>query len=242
MVKKNEPETRRTNGQLTPRGERTKAALLEAARTVFERDGFLNARITDIAEEADVAHGTFYTYFTDKEAVFGEVVASLQREFLGEQERPPRPPDETPYEAILRANRHYYDAYRGRGAMMGIVEQVATFNPELRVMRREIRKRFVDRNERAIRRWQEQGMADPRLDPHYAASALGSMVDRSIYIWLVLEEPHDPDVAIETLSRLWANALGLPTPDGDAPAPRRKRRQPATKASPARRPVRRTTS
>ena len=45
----------------SPRGQRTRAALIVAARSVFERDGYLDARTTDIAEQANVASGTFYT-------------------------------------------------------------------------------------------------------------------------------------------------------------------------------------
>jgi len=43
------------------RGTRTREALVRAARRVFERHGFLDARITDIAAEAGVASGSFYT-------------------------------------------------------------------------------------------------------------------------------------------------------------------------------------
>src|SRR4051794_2983245 len=60
---------------LTPRGRRTRSALVSAARAVFERDGFVGARVTDIAAHAGVAHGTFYTYFDSKEAVFRDVIA-----------------------------------------------------------------------------------------------------------------------------------------------------------------------
>lgn len=43
-------------------------ALLAAARTVFARDGFHRAAVRDIAQEAGVATGTFYLYFSSKEA------------------------------------------------------------------------------------------------------------------------------------------------------------------------------
>ncbi len=198
-------------GELTPRGERTRAALVTAARKIFERDGFLGARITDIAEAANVAHGTFYTYFGDKESIFGAVIESLQDDFLA-PDRSPRVDGETPYDQILRANRRYYDTYVKRAKLMGLLEHVATFNDDFRALRREVRHRIVARSERAIRRWQDAGFADSTIDAHYAANALGSMVDRSVYVWLVLGEPHDPDVAIEMLTRLWANALGLATP------------------------------
>ena len=49
----------------------------------------------------------------------------------------------------------------------------------------------------------------PWIDPYYAASALGSMVDRSAYVWLVLGEPYDEDVAVDQLTALYCGALGL---------------------------------
>ena len=51
----------------TARGRRTRAALLDASRRVFERHGFVNAKISDIATEAGVAQGSFYNYFDSKE-------------------------------------------------------------------------------------------------------------------------------------------------------------------------------
>ena len=60
-------------------------------------------------------------------------------------------------------------------------------------------------------------MVDERIDPAYAASALGSMVDRSAYVWIVLGEPYDRDEAVIQLTRLYCNALGIPY-HRDAPA------------------------
>src|SRR3954452_23141964 len=51
----------------TKRSERTRGALLQAARAVFSRTGFHDARITDIVAGANLAHGTFYTHFDSKE-------------------------------------------------------------------------------------------------------------------------------------------------------------------------------
>ncbi len=94
--------------------------------------------------------------------------------------------------------------------MMGVIESVATFNPRLAAIRRANRRYFVQRNTASIRRWQEQGLIDERIDPSYAASALGSMVDRSAYVWLVLGEPFEFEDAVIQLTRLYCNALGLP--------------------------------
>jgi AcrR family transcriptional regulator len=66
------------------RGLRSRAALVRAARAVFERDGFLEARIVDICAEAGIATGSFYTYFKTKEDAFAAVMARLQARGLAD--------------------------------------------------------------------------------------------------------------------------------------------------------------
>jgi AcrR family transcriptional regulator len=191
----------------TDRGQRTRERLVLAARTVFERDGFHEARVTDISREAGVSHGTFYTYFETKLDVFREVTRRLQQSYSMARDR--MPPATTPRERIARANRAYYDSYRCNARMMLILEQVATTNDEFRELRRQLREENNIRAARAIQRWQEEGLVDPTLDARYVASALGSMVDRSLYTWIVLGEPFDEEKGLETLDELCARALGL---------------------------------
>ena len=66
-------------------------------------------------------------------------------------------------------------------------------------------------------RWQERRIVDDRIDARYAASALGSMVDRSAYVWIVLGEPYELDSAVEQLTLLYCNALGVPYDGPDPP-------------------------
>jgi len=196
---------------LTARGARTRSTLVKAARSLFEKRGYLDTSVGDIAGRARVAHGTFYTYFNSKEEIFAEVADALLQDFQ-------RIADEEPHvlaggrvsERIERANRGYLKAYEGNARMMAVLEQVATFNPRLAAVRRASRRFWVQRGAESIRRWQEHGMVDERIDPAYAASALGSMVDRSAYVWIVLGEPYDRDEAVVQLTRLYCNALGIP--------------------------------
>jgi AcrR family transcriptional regulator len=195
---------------LTARGARTRAALVKAARALFERKGYLDTNVGDIAKRARVAHGTFYTYFSSKEEIFGEVADDLQhRMLLVAEEEPHLPPGAPLSERIERSNRGYLRGFEQNARMMGVIESVATFNPRLAAIRRANRRYFVQRNTASIKRWQEQGLVDERIDPGYAASALGSMVDRSAYVWLVLGEPFEFDEAVIQLTRLYCNALGL---------------------------------
>lgn len=61
----------------TPRGQRTRQRLLQAAEAVFGAKGYEHASIADITREAEVALGTFYVYFPDKQSIFVEVVDEL---------------------------------------------------------------------------------------------------------------------------------------------------------------------
>lgn len=50
--------------------ERTREALLDAAATVFERDGFHGAKLEDVAAAAGVTTGAVYSNFSGKEDLF----------------------------------------------------------------------------------------------------------------------------------------------------------------------------
>lgn len=56
--------------------EARRAAILDAALTVFAAHGFEAARLDDVAAKAGVAKGTLYLYFKDKEALFEAMVRS----------------------------------------------------------------------------------------------------------------------------------------------------------------------
>ncbi len=196
----------------TPRskkGERTRARLLEAAREEFEEVGFLEARITDIADRAELSHGGFYHYFESKEQIFREVAAAQEAMLTapGDDADDPRL---TELERLQRANRRYLERYRDNAKIMGVIEEVSRYDAEVHGARMERQRIFSDRAERAIRRLQRDGHADAGIDPKIAALALGSMVARFAELWLVEEwSDFDIDDVTQQLTRLWANAIGL---------------------------------
>ena len=181
---------------------------MRAAREVFERDGYLDARVTDITAQADVAVGTFYTYFRSKQEIFQAVVGDIGDEIYAVGVSTAAHDD--PVAVIDQANRQFFRFYRDNADLVAIIEQVATINPDFRETRRRLKDRMVSRVEGSIRRLQADGTADPLVDAHCAASALVSMVSNFAYTWLVLGEPFEEEVAANTLTRLWAQSLGIP--------------------------------
>jgi AcrR family transcriptional regulator len=189
---------------------RNRRALIRAAREIFERDGFVSARITDIAERAGVAHGSFYSHFPDKRAALTAVLAEVQEEML-QPGATPAADLSHPAEVIERANRAYLEAYQRNARLMVLLEQVATVDEEFLRLRIERTDAFVRRNAKAIRSLQRAGLADPELDPGLASLAISAMVSRTAYATLgVGNRAIDLDALVGTLNRLWTNALRIP--------------------------------
>jgi AcrR family transcriptional regulator len=128
----------------TARGARTRAALVAAARTVFERDGYLNARLTDITAQAKCSTGSFYTYFNNKEEIFAAVLEEAQEEMLHPHVREVTD-SEDPVAVIEASNRAYLEAYERNAKLMRLLEQVATIDDNFRDLRRRRGELFAQR-------------------------------------------------------------------------------------------------
>jgi len=55
----------------------TRKRIVETARILFNRHGFENVSIDNIMKEAGLTRGGFYNHFKNKEALYGEAVASF---------------------------------------------------------------------------------------------------------------------------------------------------------------------
>src|SRR6202790_5752621 len=84
------------NAEGPSRGARKRAAILEAAQQVFFANGFVGASMDQVAATAGVSKQTVYKHFSDKEALFREVVTNVVRardggiapDFLSTGDRP----------------------------------------------------------------------------------------------------------------------------------------------------------
>lgn len=205
------------------KGAQTRTRLLDAATAVFAEVGFLEARISDIAERAGLSHGSFYHYFDSKEQIFREV-ADAQEALLtapGEQAAQPAEAPVSDLERIRRGNRRYLERYRDNGPIMGVIEEVSRYDTHVNEARIRRQRHYAEQAEASIRRLQAEGRADSEIDPAIAALALGSMVGRFAELWLIESwDDFDLDHVTDQLTRLWANAIGLQAP---AERPRRRR-------------------
>jgi AcrR family transcriptional regulator len=95
---------RARKGTARGRAEKSSArrdAILAAAFDEFSARGFAATRIDDVARRADVAKGTIYLYFRDKEALFQELVRAMLVPLVAALEAPP--PENVPVRVLLEA-------------------------------------------------------------------------------------------------------------------------------------------
>jgi AcrR family transcriptional regulator len=190
------------------RGERTRRSILDAARRVFERGGYFDVNVEDIVAEAGVARGSFYTYFPSKLEVFRELSTEVGAQIDRAVSRTDNEKLDA-VEALERSNRRYIEVYRDNAAIYGLMEQIATMDPEVHQRRLQSRQTHVSRVAATIRRWQRRGVAEPSVDPVLTSAALVSMTSNFCYWWFVGPEERDEQRAVSTITEMWVRAVDL---------------------------------
>lgn len=194
----------------TRKGRETDEAFRAAARAVFARDGYLNAKISDIAAEAGKSVASFYNYYDTK----GDLLIALAQEFHAEATLMavlPYRSGLSRQDALREAVAGFWRTYaKRRGELIGVF-QAAMLDEQFRSRWLEIRAEAITRIAREIRRAQDEGFC-PGIDPVLTASALSAMLEHFCYIWLGQggERAHvhfDDESAIDTLATIWVKSV-----------------------------------
>ncbi len=203
----------------TRKGRETDEAFRDAARTVFARDGYLNAKISDIAAEAGKSVASFYNYYDTK----AELLVALAEEFHAEATDMALLPYRsglTREDALREAVAGFWRTYaKRRGELIGVF-QAAMCDPAFLARWLDIRAEAVQRIARQIRHAQAVGFC-PGIDPLLTASALSALLEHFCYIWLGqggerAEVRFDEDAAIDTLATIWVKSVYWRPDRGDS--------------------------
>jgi AcrR family transcriptional regulator len=91
------------------RREKTKAAIIKAAKRIFGERGFAATTMDDIAGAARVAKGAVYHHFTTKEALFEAVFEQTSIELVADLDRISRA-EKDPLAAMAAGTQGYFTA------------------------------------------------------------------------------------------------------------------------------------
>ncbi len=190
------------------RREQTKAhnrqAILDAAREVFTEMGYGAASIRDVVRRTDLASGTFYNYFPDKQSVFQAVLEERTTE-LRRRLRETRA-GATDAEAIVREGFHAYFSF------------IAEDQPLFEMLRRNagtVRALFdtpalatgIHELLEDLRTLAARGELSPALDLDALAAAMGG-VAFELGIRMTEQDPPDVERTAHFASELFLGGMG----------------------------------
>lgn len=194
----------------TPKGRRTRQALLSAARTVFGQSGFVAARMTDVAQAAGLSLGALYRYFGSKEDLFEALVADIHEELLAASTAPGKDFATDPFDALLAANHGFLTHYWANRDVLRAFVEAANVNERFRAVWWRMRDRHVDRFVHTVSTRHGVFTVDG-VDVRVVAEAMACMVEQSAWVWLAQGPRRRPAVPLRdaalVVTRAWYRAV-----------------------------------
>jgi TetR/AcrR family fatty acid metabolism transcriptional regulator len=172
------------------RGADKHRRILEAAVAVIAQRGYFQARVADIAARADVAEGTIYLYFKNKEEI---LMAAIDTAFSGflERARTELQAVREPRERLRRLGRLHLETL---GANR---ELAAVFQTELRQSARFLAQfsqrrliEYFDLIRAAVREGQRTGVFRPEISEKIAANCFFGALDEMVTSWVLSERDY----------------------------------------------------
>ncbi len=172
------------------RRERNKAEKLEriedAARSLFAELGYDETTTRAIAERADIAQGTLFTYFPEKRLVLLHLVRrDIDRAVERAFRTMPAVPPADPVDALVHLFGAVYRAYeRDRGLARVFVKELLFVEGDLGVELGTWTVSFIARLGTLLGRWRDAGALGAHVEPATAAYQIFSFYYVGLVSWL----------------------------------------------------------
>lgn len=187
------------------RGEKTRAKLLDAARTAFHGVPWNRARVEDVCRAAGVGHGTYYAYYSNKadilEALVRRHATELYRLVEADWTRGDLRAD------VRRVIAGFVELSERDRDIREIWFSAAPAEAQLAALVEEVRAQFVARISGALTAARDAGLARPELDLDVVATALAAMVEQSVVLAQRRATPYSADRLVDGLTDLWVHAV-----------------------------------
>jgi len=143
------------------RAQKTRAALLAAAEREFGERGYAQTTAKSIAERAQVATGSFYQYFRDKDAVLHELARARQSELAAQvrtvelvsDNRAPGSLEQQARLAVRRIVAAVLDYHRKDVGLHAVLTERRHADRELDAIDRAAERNFIARIEASLLQW-----------------------------------------------------------------------------------------
>ena len=168
--------------------------ILDAAVRVFARSGYHGARVGDIAEEAGVAHGLLYHYFSSKEEVLATVFRENWRALLETLHRV-EVTDEPADEKLRGVSKILLRSWSNDPNLVRVMVREVARSPHLQAQVDEVREVFLVL-QRIVEEGQAAGLFRADLDARLASWIIYGGLEELLTGWVLGQLPDsDEEVA-----------------------------------------------
>lgn len=197
----------RTTEKTRQKKDAKRTAMMTAAMRVFAEKGYHAATVRDVVREADVAIGTFYFYFPDKETLFVHLYEETADFLLQAIEQALRTRT-----GIAEQVSHAIQAYVNLAIYEPAIVQLLLVGgvgaiPSLSVRRKEFRNRLVDIWERPLTQAIQQ-QTIPDQNTRRVAEAIAGAHDEVVLQLLNQADPElEADLTVQDLTLFTLRAV-----------------------------------
>jgi TetR/AcrR family fatty acid metabolism transcriptional regulator len=187
-----------------------KQLIIQSAIEVFSKNNFQNSTISQIAQKADVAEGTIYQYFKNKEDLFFSIPIEKTKEFSRDLELHLQGIDGAL--SKMRKFIWYYLFFFKTNP-----DYARTLMLELRVSKNfaktqsyESLKPFTDRLLDIITEGQDEGVVRKDINLYLLRQLILGMLEHIVTRWLLKEEKYDLLGQCQEVNDLVLNGISFP--------------------------------
>ncbi len=163
--------------------------ILDAAVRVFASQGFHTCRVSDIADEAGVAYGLVYHYFSSKEAILDTLFLERWDVMLAAIEAADRL-ERSPRAKLQAIASFIVDSYRHDPDLMKVI--IVEVTRAANTFGRTHLEKIMQAHQgiaRIVERAQEQGSFRGEIDALFAAQAFYGLIEQVLTQWIFEAEP-----------------------------------------------------
>ncbi len=173
------------------RGTSKRERILRAAVEVFAKNGYFNAKVTEIAKAAGVADGTIYLYFDGKEDLLNTIFREYTRNYLEQLEKKIAGINR-PEERLRVAIAHHLETL-GRDRSLAVVSQVE-LRHSLKFMsllsQQEVAD-YLNMLRKIVEHGQAEGVFRRNLHPQFVAKSVFGILDEMVTSWILSDKEYE---------------------------------------------------
>ncbi len=182
-------------------------AIIDAAIKVIARHGYHQAQVSRIAREAQVADGTIYLYFKNKDDILISLFQEKMGNYVEELQHRLSQLDRSDQKLLELIRMHF--AMLSQNPDLAIVTQIELrqSDPDIRNQMGIIMKNYFKQIDRVIQEGIEEGVFRSDISIRTIRRMIFGTMDEAVTAWVMKDQKYDLLTMVDDIHSLFINGL-----------------------------------